>query len=433
MGQVKVTRIDEHWNDVSREEDLARFREQDVEFLLDQSADLLDRILRDQSAFDELGEKLFEMTMIEEQIRTLKSELVVKIPKIASGGLPTIVINDESFVLEDIECVASHEESLGNKELVERLNQRDVNLANLRRPFQDQGTREYWKLCAGDAAAGYKQGAVPPDAQFEGAKLVREHDLYVLDEQTSAAQQEAWSNEAASIRRARALELRSARDHAIAALEARLRQLRVDASKEEGSALNFNERREALMARIDADFEEVKARVEKAAKGLKTIYSYGADLPSSDTSLNWYDRYAIAVRKAISFLANLTRRDQSFVLTISLKQLLGEQEFTTNFGRWALSLTPKKIYFPPEYNLIRLRGAALSLITRVDPVNQVDSWSGDISVSTKDKTASCHAGRISLRQPLKEPDLLGEVLLHNLSPFTVSFRQGCVIWHSVSC
>jgi len=60
-----IVPLDLNWNSKI---DLARkteFRSQDVEVLLDQAADLLDRILRDQAEFDELGEKLFEVEQLE--------------------------------------------------------------------------------------------------------------------------------------------------------------------------------------------------------------------------------------------------------------------------------------------------------------------------------------------------------------------------------
>ena len=48
-------------------QDLNRFRPQDVELLLDQAADLLDRVLRDRMEFYAVGEKLFDIAPLLEQ------------------------------------------------------------------------------------------------------------------------------------------------------------------------------------------------------------------------------------------------------------------------------------------------------------------------------------------------------------------------------
>jgi len=52
---------DHLWNTNVMEADLERFRQQDVELLLDEAADLLEQILKDKAEFDALGEKQFEI------------------------------------------------------------------------------------------------------------------------------------------------------------------------------------------------------------------------------------------------------------------------------------------------------------------------------------------------------------------------------------
>ena len=415
---ASLVRIDQYWDEVSQTEDLARFREQDVEILLDQAADLLDRILREQDEFDNLGEKLFEIEMLEEEMRSRASGVAVDLPTSIN---PPFVTAPKSLVMADITGEALREEYEASLDQLVPLDVQGRNFANLRKFYGDPPIRNAWVESSGFAAAGTNN---PNDSRYQGAKQVREQEMLVLDEQTSASQQEFIALRNSALKHARASAFKRAYDVESTKLNDRLKKLKANAARQPKHSLNFEERRLALQARIDHDFNEVKARVSKAAAGLKTIYQYTGDLPLKDSRLGLYDRYLISVRQAISYLVGITRRDQLFVTTISLKNLLQDkwaQGLAT--AKWDFEFTASQIDFPSYYYLTRLRGAALSVVYQTLDLTTADIWTGDIEVTTANTTARCHAGRIAHRQPLREPDLLGEVLLHNIDPFPSG--KGC--------
>jgi hypothetical protein len=316
MALPAVVRIDQYWDIESRSEDLARFRAQDVELLLDQAADLLDRILRDQAAFDDLGEKLFEIEALKAEMAAREGLVSVALPHTED---PPFGIANGSIVMANMPGEATGEEYSAYFDELAPLHIQSVNLANLRRPYQDVASRNRWMESSGFAAAGTND---PADSRYQGAKQVREQEMGVSDEQFAANQVGAIAMQKSVLKRARALAIRHAFEVESTKLNNRLKKMKSDAASEPKHGLNFVERRQALQSRINNDFSEVKARVFKAAEGLKLIYKYNDDLPLKDTNLGIYDRYLISVRRAISYLVGITRRDQQFAITISLKQLL---------------------------------------------------------------------------------------------------------------
>jgi hypothetical protein len=216
---------------------------------------------------------------------------------------------------------------------------------------------------------------------------------------------------------------------------------RKEAEAGKGFAFDIEPRLIGLVLRFRNDLEQSYARLVAASIGLRDIYAFDlknhpvpellqhdtSNAPGPGSTLNddAFDLCVVWVRNAISWLVRITRRDQPIIVTVSVQRLLD-----LNANAWSASLaqtgtlqwtigpiTPALVGIPPEYTLFRLRGITLSLIPIDSSKQDVDVWRGLVALPSTQQPLTCYAGRVEFRHPVRQPDILGATLLHNLSPF----------------
>lgn len=192
------------------------------------------------------------------------------------------------------------------------------------------------------------------------------------------------------------------------------------------SALNFSNRRGRIQERMDADWKEAKVRAAQAQIGLQSIYkvTIDPDLNLSEEGCGVFTKVLIWVRTAISRLVAITRRDQQLVITVSIKTLAGDT-WSKGFEEriWPFQIDADGIGLPTTYKLCRLRGIGVSIITSATEQDVVDSWTGNLTIATEAGSQNsvdyhCIVPRIRPRHHLREPDRIGEIVLHNVNPFS---------------
>ncbi|WP_158822822.1 hypothetical protein [Granulicella sp. S156] len=232
----------------------------------------------------------------------------------------------------------------------------------------------------------------------------------------------------------------------------RLSEASIASYTQPGGALNYRERMKRLELLFHRDFRDALARLKVGVDGLSKLYGYDEPLPNEVTaairgekvSPGVYDLSLLWVRNAIAFLVKFGQVDQGYAHTISLKKLLGEDRFRagrkpTPWASWTFEI-PREL-FPDQYYL-RLRGVTLYVVPEGGLLSGERSegvWMGSIkapdvsfcehlkpktgAVERRDldqrKTPSSMAGRISYRQSLRAPELIGGSNLYNISPFGV--------------
>ncbi len=195
-------------------------------------------------------------------------------------------------------------------------------------------------------------------------------------------------------------------------------------------ALDYASQAKGLSARIARDFDDAYTRAAVAADGLTEIFGYGVGMPKAGTE----DRLDLTVkwvRDAIEWINAFSQLDQSFVVRLSLGELLTATS-------WAEVATTKQFFHVPsnlfrDHTHIRLRGISCQLPFDY-PLGSL--WSARItlpvlasyifeyengkprveSVALQRELPSCYVGRLESISCARAPDLAGTVSLMNASP-----------------
>lgn len=202
-----------------------------------------------------------------------------------------------------------------------------------------------------------------------------------------------------------------------------------------GGALNYPEQMNQIMKRFNRDFRDAVAEIYVCSIGLTTIFGCPVALPQS-----LVDAYAqkqldgsavlddaiVWTRNASSWLGRFSRVDQQYVMSLSLKQVLGANTFKMGLssGNWTFDLADAT--FPNQYH-VRLQGVSvfLDFSDKFKDTFQVNvSVPKDTHYSHKDavvpasqaKISPVNIARVSTRSNMFLSDVLGTQSLHNVSP-----------------
>jgi hypothetical protein len=358
-----------------------------VEHLLDQAADLLDRGLRDRQAWDELFEKWFANAI------TLR-ELV------------------------DLSTVQKDEEAAYALRQGEFASQAELDAAKARIPILTEAVRHYDVLLQGQLApAGrgeilVREGAL---AQFGTIDAAGRQDIRPVgphfpgDDPNAPMQVRARAaTEFVSGRRleidylalmaqnlalqaelagARALVGSPApdRDHPGSGLESKAEYEKKDsefkrrrrdnernaltlkllASVLPGGPLNYQERMEPIQKRYQNDFQHAVDRLYAASEGLEKLYGYEDLLPkrSAEHPEMFIGECVSWVRRAINFKVQFDQLDEKFILTLSLKALTAQNWSTgRTSGLWSFNLNRDHIPHGRNVFHLRLREIAVYIV-----------------------------------------------------------------------
>jgi len=134
----------------------------------------------------------------------------------------------------------------------------------------------------------------------------------------------------------------------------------------------------------------------------------------------------------MSWLVCFSQLDQNYVLPVSVRQFMKEDEWEAGrkIGEWRFEV-PESLF--PEQRHVRLRGiSAVVVMKRVDEDDRQGVWlasisapkesfcrhlSGDMVNLNQSQLPICRIGRISTREGTQEADITGAIALHNASPF----------------
>jgi hypothetical protein len=376
------------------------FRPQDVEMLLDQAADLLDRIQRDTTEHFGLEERLAGIEDLAREKMALDTAIELS-ESIDSDG---VELPGAAKVVE-LEVLALDAERYSNRKQLE--------------------------------------------------SLKKSKDSY----DTTGRPAESWATQAASDSKslmADALAVRIAEAKERAKLREEIRKAKLAKSQTAEDAFNFAERRANLRLKLLADGKEAKDRLVQAQEGLKTYYNidvekdpqkYAEKDPTTTDALfnisnammrplltithfpktepvnpqplmNEYDALHFWTRRAISQVARIVRRDQLFSIPVSVKTLLGgEDKFLAASEKWDLGKIPWPNREAPS--LVRLRGLSVSVVMKSGKAPDFDCWQGIITCTSPliKSPLAVFLGRVYPANALREDDIFGEVMLHNIDPF----------------
>jgi len=389
------------------------FRKWQVESLLNQSADLLDRCLRDRSEFDELAtrKELFE-------IQTLQDAGRLEIVKER--------MQDDEFLLLPEESLKKRKRSEWSTEIKNHYTSAVRYLRQIR-------------------AAGEKT-----EKSSAGAQI---HQL-LLSSEKSLKSGETFDHELAWLKKDR-----KRRKREILELPQAVFNAREEAAKE-GGPFDYQKRMEAIMQRARSDFNDAATRIAVAFLGLRDFYGFlvnGGEAPPVSSAANTLnglsqlDALVNWVRGAIRYLVAFSHLDQGWSLTVSVRHQVGDENWIRAITEGSATLDPKVFvrFQIPDYEFekhsyVRLRGvsgfvrfkheseallrssgspwAAVLTAPSAARVSQDRFVDGEISDVFIDQSAAppCYINRVEQRSSPRGPEVAGQISWINLSPVTQS-------------
>jgi hypothetical protein len=202
------------------------------------------------------------------------------------------------------------------------------------------------------------------------------------------------------------------------------------AAAQEHGVLNFIEQMVPIGQRFKRDFQDVMDRVPVISNGLNLLFGYpdevsGAPMPDPAAD-GFFDDYLLWVRNAIAWLIQFSRLDETYVMPVSIRALLGDQVFEAGkqTGEWSCEI--EEAMFPNQRH-IRLRGISVYSIengnggtwqTTISPPPQsfCRHLSGKIVTLDQTMVPVCRIGRVYKRDTTRQVDVAGTKSFRNISP-----------------
>jgi hypothetical protein len=204
-----------------------------------------------------------------------------------------------------------------------------------------------------------------------------------------------------------------------------------------GGLLNYHESIPPLERRFASDFRDALARLAAARRGLGALYDYAPVFPE-EGSPGYLDAVLLWVANARSRLAQLSQREQNYVLALSIKELAkGEWKSGQGKTEWTFEISEELF---PAQALVRLRGLGMAValpnpeqgtLVKVGRSKPPGVWTAQVSVPPTgtfrpatgaprqlDQQAIpvCFVGRVADRNLARPPEVVGTHILHNVSP-----------------
>lgn len=230
------------------------------------------------------------------------------------------------------------------------------------------------------------------------------------------------------------------------ALAQRLAKEKGLALRNRDGAFNFDSKAQAAAVRLCADLNDAVERITAAAEGLDTLFGYIVALPQGPDPSRPHDGVDLDalylwLRNALAFLVAFQLRDQIVTLPVSLRTLIGDAAWDAGVatGSWSVDLSPDRLVsasvLPVSFHCARLRSVAATVATdpTLDTRPDVGAWQLLLEAPREAKylplTASawidvhqeavnrCMLGRVERPQSARPVDRGGGDALFNLSPF----------------
>ena len=379
--------------------DTRPFRAQDVELLLDQAADHLDRGLRDRALWHDLMEKALQAELFEE-ISAYERE--------GDSSQWHMAQRDIGSLNTDRNVFGSQVTYLQNTK-----NQIDAAWSELG-DFGNRGSG-IWIEC--DMAAAVALSGLNQPDRNQAAESARERERRALERRKREITAESSSIEASRITAKLQLDDLQAKlnevQTAASQIHSRIQRLdrmwrhRIAERDRPGGALNFKEQAAALLKRIAVDFLQAEDRLPAIAEGLEVFYGFDrASNPLPDKDLagyGYFDDCVVWVRNAISSIIRVTSTDRTVHSTVVVNVVDDLViPFVVDFQQLGLS---------QECRLLRLRGLSLSVVSRGE--EEFDLWR--MAVQFGDMPEQ-YAGRVRPLTPYQPAEVIGSTAFYNLDP-----------------
>jgi len=200
-------------------------------------------------------------------------------------------------------------------------------------------------------------------------------------------------------------------------------------------AYSLDWQRDLVAARLTKDWADLCDRVSVVKRGLQDVYGYAEPAPvmpsgaaTLDEAIN--DLY-VWVRSALEWLIAYGQRDQAFTKVVSLKDLLNGTAWAHSADSFESTYSLASSMFPQHDN-VRLRGIGGSMVGA-----GLVPWTVIVSVPTKavferngaralvtQAMPSCVLGRVEDRRSYRPIEMCGIVSLTNASPISQTAADG---------
>jgi len=175
---------------------------------------------------------------------------------------------------------------------------------------------------------------------------------------------------------------------------------------------------------------------------MELIFNFDKKLPDVSARFDVVrplDSCILWVRDAITYMVTFNQLDQNYVFSISLKTILGDEKWkaawndakTHNKNTIEFHVELTEDHFP-EQECIRLRGVSATVVESNKKVNGLckisitppkaggiqhpNTQKQELTPLDQSNVPTCNLGRVSTRHSVREPDVVGLVTLHNVSP-----------------
>jgi hypothetical protein len=439
-----------------------RFRPRHLELLLDQAADLLERVLKARAEWDELAVKAFNLALeLEEYYRVddvHQKEIIAGVYTLPSKQSVAERHADEVAIEkynEALRMLTTYEQLLATfgdidkgwaaaaavvsswPALTTEASQRDAT---------DPAKRIKYTLKVNEQEStmdksSWLQAAVGTQMQHERELRVWQINhqraeiaallLATKERLEGVLETVNWTTHDSNFRRSRTEIARSLAD------------LKAKAATDTGAVLNYPERMREIQLRFARDFRDVLDRVFVASDGLEELYDYSAKLPLSIQAFrygtvvrpgqrSYIDELTNWVRDAVSHVVMFTQMEQNYVLPVSIKGRIGQGWHTqvTEADGATVDIDIDDPIFA-EQRHVRLRGISAfvvgkkaSGVWRVTVTPPKNSKCRTLSGIDKDVSQvgglTCRLWRVTTRDSAQPPDIAGTTALRNVCPFTTA-------------
>ncbi len=431
------------------DEDLRCFQ---VESLLCEAADLLERAMTHRTQWQEKAEKatslrleileyLINDAIHQEEIEAGKYTLPYKRSVAESNALAVRKkgAHDASILIQS---------ALDKNFSIDAMNKQSGNVQLLallpyypshETPYVNNALNINWNFKPGKFADHAKSAAFEQsffdmhNRRYALYTKKYKHDMerdVAKEKDESLNHQKEWSKKEIEFKRRRAQAAREIGD------------LKLRLAIEPGGSLNFADQMDQIRLQFERDFRSALARIKVAYEGLRLIYGYKKEIPESlalqlniprversvrQDSYSLLDGGSAWVNDALQWLNSASLRDQEYTVSISIRQTIGDKKWYEGrkVGKWKFQINERA--FPDQKN-VRLRGINVYVsgsrdtgvwMSRIELPKRSFSYHKHGRVVDLDQTSipPIRIGRVSGRNTLYRPEIAGSSLIYNASPF----------------
>lgn len=298
-----------------------------------------------------------------------------------------------------------------------------------------------------------------PERDFRDSLQSSEHSL-TTDSATIRSQQIAQSTTATSASSRAAglsaqaeyesknVKFRRARTEVARALA----NLKFESAASPDGVLNYIQKMRTTNAPFYRDFQDALLRINGARGGLQKVFNR-KDFPESMTAMiahalngtpseqssSYFEDCLAWTRDTISWLVSFSQKDEELIIPISVRQRLQDTVWSDGLkkGTWEVSVSPQTFSAITGSELIcaRLRGISAfirsatqspgietdvgiwSLILSCPATGQYSHQSGQTTSMDQSHISPIFIGTVTVRESFREPEIGGKELLYNVSPF----------------